>query len=435
MVTAFLLNVGGLRDRVVGEPGPRIDSIAVLPFENLSDDPGQEYFADGMSEALITNLAKIASLKVISRTSTMQYKKTTKPVPEVARELNVDAVVEGSVLQAEDRVRITAQLIDAATDRHLWAKTYERELGDTITLQSDMALAIAREIQVKAKERQRLVARPELVNSEAYKSYLRGLHAFQNQGAMNCIRFFEDSIGIDSGYAPAHAWLAFLYTWHASSNPKEAAELCRKAKQASRKALELDDTLSEAHSALGWVLDRCDWDWEKAEGEFRRAIELSPSSVQARDCYWKYLNNQGRFDQALDEVQKILELEPLSPLLRRYPVVVYYSARRHSESILALQKLPELRDSSGKPMWRAWPLVFLARNYAAMRSYDEALVTCDKIRKLIPLGADLWTDAAVLQVYAGSNRRGEAQDLLELWAGRADDEVLTRWTSPVCMLH
>lgn len=162
----------------------------------------------------------------------------------------------------------------------------------------------------------------------------------------------------------------------------------------------------------------------KGDRELKRAIELSPNSVQARDSYWKYLNLVGRFDQALDEINKILELEPLSPLFRRYPVVLYYFARRHDESVIEIQKLPELRDPSGKPAWRAWPLVFLANNYTAAGRYDEALAACDQIRTLMTLGADLWADTAIVCAHAGAGQRDEAQKILDIWTAREDGEAL-----------
>jgi tetratricopeptide (TPR) repeat protein len=352
----------------------------------------------------------------------MQYKEARRPLPEIAGELKVDAIVEGSVHQAENRVRITAQLIHGATDEHLWANSFEREIDEILTLQSDLALAIAREIQVEAREQERLIGNLESVDPEAYRAYLRGLDTFQNEGAESSIRHFEQAVDLDPDYAPSYAWLAYAYAWEGAA-PGGGTQ-CSKARIAARKAGELDETLSEAHSSLGYIMASCDWDWDGAEGELKSAIDFSPNSIHPRDTYRLFLTKMGRFDEALDQIAKMLEVEPLSPLYRRYPAVVYYFSRRHEESILELQRLPELRDAVGKPMWRAWPLVLLAQNYGALERREEALATCAKLREIMQLGASLWVDSTLAQVYARAGKLEPAQEILNHWTTRSESEYV-----------
>jgi TolB-like protein/Tfp pilus assembly protein PilF len=290
---------------------PRIESIAVLPLENLSGDKEQEYFADGMTEELITDLGKISALRVISRTSVMRYKKSTKPLPEIARELNVDGIVEGSVLRSGDRVRITAQLIQAKAERHLWAESYERDLRDVLALQGEVARAIAREIQVKlAPQEATRLAKSRAVNPQAYEAYLKG-RRLQFVADPKSFEFHQRATQIDPTWAPAHAAMV-VPTLLLGLPPMEA---CAKARAAARKALELDDTLSEAYSAMGWVRYQCDWDWPGAERDYKRAIELDPTNSDARHFYSHYLMAMRRFDESLTESKRALERDPLSEVL------------------------------------------------------------------------------------------------------------------------
>ncbi len=404
-----------------GHKAPSIDSIAVLPLNNLSEDPEQEYFADGVTEALITNLAKIRTLKVISTTSVMQYKGVKKSLPDIARELGVDAVVEGSVQQEGNRVRVTAQLINALTDQHMWADTFEKDVGDILTLQSDLALAIAREVQVQAAEQQTLKGSSRSINPEAYKVYLKGLHAFQIGGIPGeSIRLIEHSIEIDPGYAPAYAYLASLCFWQAEISPANTQELYRKAKTYAMKAIDLDPDLGQAHSALGSYLMTCEWNWTEAESEFQMGIELSPNSVHAHDDYRIYLFAIGRFDEAFEEVNKILDLAPLTQLYRRLPAVLCYGDRRYNESIRELEKLPELRETGGDPLVRQYPYVLLASNYVAVKRYEDALAICKKLRSFMPLGKADWVDAKIACIYGITGQKDEAIEIIDHWKNRED---------------
>ncbi len=310
-----VLNVGGLRQRVFGRPSPRpISSLAVLPLENLSGDQAQEYFADGMTDELITDLASIARLRVISRTSTAHYKGTRKTIPEIARELNVDAVVEGSVGRSANKVRIRAQLVRAAPEEHLWAQSYERDFPDVLALQRDVAKAIADEIKIKlTPEEKARLTNARKVDPEAYQLYLRGRFSFENwtHDAVKLAREnFQKAIEKDPSYAVAYAGLADTYVFGVTGlEPKVSIPLARAA---AGKALELDDSLGDAHAALAQVKFLGDWDWAGAEREFRRAIDLNPGDTLVHHMYSHFLLAMGRNEESLKESQLYLQLDPLS---------------------------------------------------------------------------------------------------------------------------
>jgi len=342
------LNVFRLRDRLLlhTAPVPRIASIAVLPLENLSHDPEQEYFADGMTEELITNLGKIGALRVISRTSVMRYKGTRKPLPEIANELNVDALVEGTVLRSGNRVRVTVNLLHARTDRHLWAETYERDLHDVLSLQDEVARAIAEEIEIRVtpQEEARLSGSPA-VSPEAFRFYLQArYHSYKRTlpGFEKSIQLFQQALALDPNYASAYAGLAETYGLLPFYGGASSKESFPKAKAAALKAVELDGSLAEAHAALGFVLFYGDWDWAAAERELKRAIELKPSYVTSHHWYAEYLSAMGRQDEAIAEIKRAQELDPLSPLLFAIGAEVCVLARRYDEVIEQSQKALEL---------------------------------------------------------------------------------------------
>jgi len=294
---------------------PRPNSIAVLPLDNLSGDPSEEFFADGMTDQLITDLAKIESLRVISRTSVMQYKGTKKPLPEIARELNVDAIVEGSVIRSGERVRVTAQLLQASTDQHLWAETYDRDRGDVLRLQAEVADAIAQQVRAQLTPQQKAqIRRADMVNPAAYDSYLKGrlyfTTGFTNPDSLkNAQQDFEESIQKDPHFGLAYAGLAdtYLYLAFTGALGKDAAY--RSAKQALAKALQLDDTIGEAHETLAVLSWRFDWDWNTADREFNRAIALAPSYSCAHEDRAIFLASAGRRAEALAEVAKINQMD------------------------------------------------------------------------------------------------------------------------------
>lgn len=316
---------------------PMIRSLAVLPLENLSGDASQEYFADGMTDELITNLAQISTLKVISRTSAMHYKATKKSLPEISSELHVDGVVEGSVVRVGDRVRITAQLIDAQTDHHLWAAKYERDLRDVLALQDEVARDIAGEIHAKltARERERLInSRP--IDPEAYQLYLKGLYHWNKrseEGNQMSMEDFQAAIEKDPTYAPAYAGLADTYTASAMFGWSPSREVIPKAKAAALKALEIDDGLAAAHASLGIVSFQYESDWAAAERHFERAVTLNPASPNVHFFYSVYLSALGRTDQAETEAKRQLDLDPVSPVATFQRGIQLYRARRFDEAI------------------------------------------------------------------------------------------------------
>jgi TolB-like protein/Tfp pilus assembly protein PilF len=311
-------------------------SIAVLPLDNFSGDPEQEYFVDGMTEALIADLAKIGALKVISRTSVMRYKGTDKPLREIAAELGVEAVIEGSAQRVGDTVRITAQLIDAATDQHLWAESYDRAFTDVLRLQREVARAIAGEIRVTlAPREQAQLAVERRVDPGVYELVLRGQY-YANRGAeedlTKAIEYFEQAIARDPNDASAHAGLAFSYA-NLANVYRPPRETMPKAKAAALRALELNETLADAHVTLAFVLLFYDWDWPAAERHVKRATELSPNSAAAHVLYGSYYTALGRPQEALAEIRFAQALDPLSLAVQTQLMFGLVTARQFDEAI------------------------------------------------------------------------------------------------------
>jgi TolB-like protein/DNA-binding winged helix-turn-helix (wHTH) protein/Flp pilus assembly protein TadD len=345
----FALDVGRLRTRLLGSAVPvRIQSVAVLPLENLSHEPEQEYFADGMTEELIASLAKIGALHVTSRTSVMRYRRTNKSLSQVARELNVDGIVEGTVQRSGDRVRITAQLIYAPTDHHLWAESYDRELKDVLALQDEVARAIANEIKITLTPQEQMsltAVRP--VNPGAYEAYLKGRYYWSKRTAEGIKKgsdYFQQAINQQSNYGLAYSGLADCnsgLTWHGFASPKEALP---RAKAAALKAIEIDPTSGEAHASLALVLSH-QRNWAAAENEFMRALQLSPRYANAHHWYGDYLSIVGRQEEALVEAKRAFELDPLSPMINTWLGLRYYHARRYDEAIEQGRKILEFDPS------------------------------------------------------------------------------------------
>ncbi len=404
------LNVGGLRQRLLGRAAPaHIESLAVLPLENFSRDPEQEYFADGITEALITDLSKISALKVISRTSVMQYKGVKKPLPQIARELNVDAVVEGSVQRAGNHVRITTQLIEAATDRHLWAETYERDLSNVLALESEVAQAIASEIRVKVTPQEKVqLASARPVSPAAYEAYLKGRYHWNKrtpEGIKTAIEYFQQSIEKDPNYALAYAGLADCYV--VNVNPSPPREKMPKAKAAATKALQLDDTLAEAHTSLASVLTKYDWDWPGAEKEFKRAIELNPRYAEAHEWYgaW-YLVPMGRLQEAIAEEKRAQELDPVSLIINFELGIVLYYAREYDQAIEQFRKTLELNPNFRHAQ------TYLAAAYGQKGMYEQAVAGLQK--SLTLPGGTAWppTMSELGYAYGVSGRKDEARKVL-----------------------
>jgi serine/threonine protein kinase/tetratricopeptide (TPR) repeat protein len=352
-------------------PGRGIRSLVVLPFENRSGDPAQEFFADGMTDALITDLAQIEALRVISRTSAMRFKGTHPPLSEIARELRVDGVVEGSALQVGDRVRITVQLVEVASDRNLWAKSYERGLTDILALQSEVAHAIADEIriQVTPDERARLRSKGT-VNPVAHVAYLQGSflwNRFTGESVKEAIQRYEEALAIDPNYAAAYAGLADSYIMLANHHilpPREGYSLGRRA---AERGLSLDESLAELHTSLGWIHRLFDWDWPAAERESLRAVQLNPGYAFGRSRYALLLSGMGRHEEAIAEAQRAHELDPLN--LLTYTVVgdTLFYARRYERSVASYRKCLELDPTFGAAH------TDLARSLEQVGRADEAV--------------------------------------------------------------
>src|SRR5580658_8409220 len=392
-------------------PAPTgIRSIAVLPLENLSGDASQNYFADGMTDELITDLAQISALRVISRTSVMVYKGARKPLPMIARELNVDAVVEGTVLRSGGQVRITAQLIEASTDKHLWSQSYEGELRDTLALQNRVARAIADQIRVSlTPQEQSALNNVKVVNPEAYESYLKGRYFWNKrtaEGLKVALAYFKQAIEEDPKYAQAYSGLADTYAllgdWqYAVMSPKDAFP---KAKAGAIKALELDSSLGEAHNSLAFCLDGFEWDFEAAGKEFQRAIELNPNYATAHHWYAWHLGLLGRYDEAIVEMRKAESLDPLSLIINADLAELLVLAHHYDESIAQSRKTIDMDPNFALAHNQ------LAQAYLQEHIYDEAVT---ELKKAVQLSGDSPTCIANLaRAYVASGKRSEAEKLL-----------------------
>jgi len=385
-----------------------IGSLAVLPLTNLSGDAEQEFFADGMTEELILNLAKLRALRVVSRTSVMQFKGGRAAVPEIARALGVDAIVEGAVIRVGDRVRITAQLIDARDDRHLWAQSYERDLRDVLALQSEVARAIAEEIRVQILpvEKARL-DRARQVDPVAYEEYLRGRFHWNRrteEGARKALECFERSIARDPGYAPAYAGLADAYDTLGNYDYLPPHEAFPRADAAVTRALALDDSLAEAHVSLASLRFNARWDWEGALASFRRALALDPKSAAAHHWYADLLTAVGRADDAIAEAGMARSLDPLSLIVNTgYGLHLFYG-RRYEEAIAAQERTLEL-DPSFSPALRS-----LGGAFEQTGRFDEAIATYERAHALLP--GELSAKALLAHAYAVSGRTAKARELL-----------------------
>ncbi len=344
-----------------------IQSLAVLPLENLSRDPEQEYFVDGMTEELISSLAKISALRVISRTSVMTYKGKRKRLPEIARELNVDAVVEGSVQRFGERVRISAQLSHAKTDQLLWAEGYERDLRDVLALQQEIAGAIAKEIRIRLtpQEQARLAgARP--VNLEAYEAYLKGRYFWARQPGKG-VEYFQKALDREPNYAPAYAGLADSYTLLLNFSRLAPKDGFPKAKAAALKALELDPGSAEAHTSLARVLFWYEWDPKAAKKEFQRAIELNPNYARAHQWYAEVLHLTGRLEEGRGELLRARAIDPLDLQINTNLAWLFIQARLYDQAIEQCRRTLELDANYGSAHFA------LGRAFMYKRMYPEAI--------------------------------------------------------------
>jgi len=395
--------------------GPRrLASLVVLPLQNFSRDPDQEYFSDGMTEALISRLAQIGTLRVISRTSAMQYKDTKKPLGQIARELNVDGVIEGSVTRSGGRVRVTAQLIDARRDEHLWAKDYERDLRDVLGLQAEIAQAIALEVRARVNpvEKARL-ARSRPVVPEAQEAYLKGRYSL-GQGTEDtigkAIAFFNEAIGKDPLDARAYAGLADSYS-ALRSIYRSPLEVMPKAKAAAQKAVELDGSLAEGHVSLASVKMFYDFDWTGAEREFRRGIELNPNLAEAHDGLALYFTANKRHAEAIAEIERAKRLDPLSPIILADASWVHYGARRYDRALELAREWVEMNPNS------PWGHTYLGLALEKTGKVDEAIRELEGAAKMD-------RSVTILEflggAYAQAGRTADAKRIVAELTGRAE---------------
>ena len=391
-------------------PPPVIRSLAVLPLENLSGDASQDYFSDGMTDELITELGQISELRVISRTSVMTYKGAHKSLPQIARDLNVDSVVEGTVLRSGNQVRITAQLILAAADKHLWARSYDGDLRDMLALQKQVARSIAEEIRIElTPHEQAALKTAKRVNPEAYEAYLKGRY-FWNKRTVDGLKkandYFNQAIEKDPSYARAYAGLADSYAllgdWeYGILPPKEAYP---RAKAAAAKAIELDGTLGEAHISLAFCLDGFDWDWESAGREFRRGIELNPGYATGHHWYAWHLTALGRNGEAIAEMKKAESLDPLSLIISADLAEELLIAHRYDDAIKQSRQTMDLDPRFAVAHYE------LGQAFVQKRMYNEAIA---ELQKAIALsGGSTTCTSNLAYAYAVSGMRNEAVKIL-----------------------
>jgi len=401
----FLLAIGA--KVYLARPSEHIASIAVLPLENLSRDPEQEYFADGMTEELTTALAKIGALRVTSRTSVMQYKGTKKSLPEIGRELNVDCVLEGSVLRDGDRVRITAQLLRASTDQHLWAESFDRDLKNVLALQSELARSIASQVKITlSPEEESRLHTTRAVSSQAHEDYLKGLshlHRHTESELHQAIEYFQRATEEDPNYASGYAGLASAYA-NLSTNYESPRDAMPQAKAAALRALELDQDLAEAHAWLGFVSITFDWDAVTAERELKRAIELNPSYADAHAVYAWCLSATAHHEQAINEAKRAMELDPFARYTYGDLSWTLLAARKYDEAVRAGRTIVEREPDFG------YARAILALSYAETGSYAEAAAEGKQATRLDDSPVLL---AFLAQVHTLSGSKSEATKVLQ----------------------
>ena len=432
LVGACLVGLAGagawIQGRFLRDPAPvHIRSLAVLPLENLSGDPAQDYFVDGVTDELITAMAKLNSVKVISRTSVMQYKGVhSKPLPQIAHELGVDAVVEGSLVRSGDRVRLTAQLIDSATDRHIWADEYECPARDILRVEGEISETITARLQGIRDGQQPFLFNRNPIDSSAHEAYLQGRYLWnrRTQRALDeSIRYFTQAIEREPGYTDAYAGRAEAYTvlgsWVFEAMPPE--EVLRHAKTDAERAVQLDATNAEARLALASVRYLYEWDGRGAETEFQRALRLCPSCATAHQWYGNYLCNQERFEDCLAETARAHALDPAYLVAAVDVGIRLYDARRYREAAVPVEKVLEFN-----PDFMLGHL-YLGQIYEANRRYREAIV---ELRKAVDLSGGAPIDIGALgNVYAVAGDRAEARKTLDALAGLARQRYVSGYES------
>jgi TolB-like protein/DNA-binding winged helix-turn-helix (wHTH) protein/cytochrome c-type biogenesis protein CcmH/NrfG len=403
-------------------PSPQRAMLAVLPFINLSGDAHEDYFADGLTEEMIAQLGQLqpAQLGVIARTSTARYKDTKETVAQIARELGVGYLLEGSVRRGGDRVRVTAQLIQAGEQTHLWAETYERPLTDVLSIQREIAEKITHSLSIQLLPAATSVSANSRLNVESYDKYLLGLHELgedTRESVNRAIQYFQEAIALDPKDARLYAALAAAYD-AATTYYSSPAEVMPRAKEAALRAVELDPTLGSAHVRLGYVRLFFDWDWPAAEREYRRALEINPSLPEAQLGYANYLATLGHFDEAVSRVQQAYLFDPLALESRKEALWIYYFSGRMPETVEQAQKTIELEPDAGLPH------AMLAMAYAQMGKRPETLQAAENAIRLANSPSIITATAAAL-AHVGQNR--EAKQLLSKALEQAKERYVCRF--------
>jgi TolB-like protein/DNA-binding winged helix-turn-helix (wHTH) protein/Flp pilus assembly protein TadD len=365
---------GGAR----GAMQPAVNSLAVLPLKNLSGDSSQEYFADGMTEAVIGRLSMIRGLRVISRTSVMHFKDTRMSVPEIAKTLHVDAIVEGSVIREGGRVRVTVQLIRGATDEHIWAEEYQREYRGILALEEEVARTVAQQIKIRLTPQEQVgLAAARAVDPQVHESYLKGRYYLneRTEDSMNrSVAYFQQAIGRDPSYALAYCGLADAYALLGFRGGFPSKDALSRAKAAALKAIELDDTLAEPHASLAFIAETHEWDWATAEREYKRALELNPGDARAHHWYAGYLMYVGRFEEGIAEAKRARDLDPLSLPVNNALAGRLLVAGRVDEALAQLQQTLEM-DPHFAPAHQTlgWAYLNMRKNHEAIQEFQQAL--------------------------------------------------------------
>lgn len=421
--------------------GGAIRSLAVLPLENVSQDPDQNYFAQGMTDALISEMSKVGALRVISRTSVMQYKGSNKTIAQIAQDLNVDAILEGSVMRIGNEVRITTELVDARHDRTLWGKNYEGDLSDVIALQSDVAQAVVREIKITLTPQEKVVlAKTQKVSPAVYDTYLRGqfyLGERTPEALQRAVAQFEKAVSLDPNYALGYAGLADGYGLLGLYDVYPVKEIIPKAKAAALKAIQLDDTLAEAYTSLAWITWSFDWDWDGAERFYRRAIQLAPSYASAHQFYALYLASMGRRQESFSEIKRAQTQDPLSPIIQSNVAWCYYLARDYESAIQQARSTLDLHPDF------AVAHEYLGQAYAEESRTREAVAEFQKLLAALPKDPSGKSFLAYAYGRAGNSAQALAEireleqrstgtlvpayDLAIAYAGLDDQATVLQW--------
>ena len=410
LATLVAWNTGAIRKRLAGNAtAPHIESLAVLPLANLSQNPEQEYLADGMTEALITDLSQISALKVISRTSVIQYKKTSKRLPDIARELGVNAIMEGSILREGDHVRVSIQLIDGATDEHLWARQYDTEYRSILVLQKDVARTVAQQIKIRLTPQEQVsLAAARAVDPQVHESYLKGRYYINQRtedGLNRSIAYFQQAITVDPSYALAYCGLADAYALLGSRGRVLSKNALSQAKAAALKGIELDDNLAEAHASLAFITETYEWDWATAEREFKRALELNPGDARTHHWYAGYLMYVGRFEEGIAEAKRAQDLDPVSLPVSNALAGRLLVVGRVDEALEQLRKTLEM-DPRYAPAHQTlgWAYLNQGKRQEAIQEFQQALELSgtDDREYMVDLGF----------AYAAAGNRPEAMKIL-----------------------